>query len=426
MPAKGEIIMKKHMSLFVGAVALLTAVPAIGATNTGTRAASSADLNSAPAKRERVNVDYNKYETRTSTNVYEVEDAGDLYYTKPVKRSELYKQQNVSSANSTTTTRQVRKTRAETVRSEVKRKYFLAHPFFQPLKGKFGSVTDFSYNMGSYNVDLTALDGFTIQGLSSAKAKWTTDQFTIKEDFSYGITDKIAVLGMAQYDSSKYKLKWDVAGVEEDSMDDNGLNLFGIGPQFRFLDNENWIGEASAFYQHQKDVVDDFVLELKAGYKIASSTVYGLVRGWYLSFDGDSYGNGITGTTPDGINAGLYLAYKTNSDTAYFVEGGLGVFSVLEQDWTLNLEAIFGDYDWHNQASVKAAIGWQPNDWFALNLYAKTSFYDSADDKKLGYYYYGALNEITNEYVYEWVQHGTAKVSDYNETSIGLQAIFMF
>ena len=102
----------------------------------------------------------------------------------------------------------------------------------------------------------------------------------------------------------------------------------------------------------------------------------------------------------------------------------MGVFSVLDEDWTLNLEAVFGNYDWHNQASIKGAIGWQPNDWVALNLYAKTAFYDSADDKKLGYWSYGAVGEDGNQL--GWMKHGEAKLSDYKETSFGLQAIFQF
>ena len=105
----------------------------------------------------------------------------------------------------------------------------------------------------------------------------------------------------------------------------------------------------------------------------------------------------------------------------------MGVFSVLDEDWTLNVEGIFGHYDWHNQLSIKGAIGWQPNDWFALNLYAKTSLYDSTDDQKLGVWGWGAEDELNpGTYVYDWLKAGDAKISDYRETTIGLQAIFQF
>lgn len=415
--------MKKQMSLFVWAAAVFGMSPVWAATNSGMRAASSADLSGGPAVRARENVNYEKYQTRSTTTTYQSRDAGDLYYTQPASRSALYKQYDSNTRSgtaATTTTRNVRTTRAETVRSTLKRKYYLAHPFFQPLKGKFGSVTDLSYNMNSYDMALTPAEGMTI---SDTKAKWDMKGFSIKEDFSYGITDRLAVLIMGQYDSYKYKFDWSTA--PDDKMDDDGLNLYGAGVQWRFVDNEKWIGTLSGYYQHQKDISNNYVLDLKGGYKVARSTIYALARGWYVDFDGNSYGNGIEGTTAEGNKAAIFIAYDTDADNAFYMEGGLGVFSVLDEDWTLNLEAVFGDYDWHNQASIKGAIGWQPNDWVALNLYAKTAFYDSADDKSLGYWSYGAMGP-DGEFINGWVKHGDAKLSDYKETTVGLQAIFQF
>ena len=59
--------MKKQLS-WLGMFAVLIGVtPAVAATNSGTRAASSADLTGAPAVRERTQVNYEKYTTRTST-----------------------------------------------------------------------------------------------------------------------------------------------------------------------------------------------------------------------------------------------------------------------------------------------------------------------------------------------------------------------
>ena len=415
--------MKKQMSLFIWAAAVFGMAPVWAATNSGMRAASSADLSGAPAVRARENVNYEKYQTRSTTTTYQSRDAGDLYYTQPASRSALYKQYDSNTRSgtaTTTTTRNVRTTRAETVRSTLKRKYYLAHPFFQPLKGKFGSVTDLSYNMNSYDMSLTPDEGMTI---SDTKAKWNMKGFSIKEDFSYGITDRLAVLIMGQYDSYKYKFGWSTA--PDDKMDDDGLNLYGAGVQWRFIDNEKWIGTLSGYYQHQKDISNNYILDLKGGYKVVRSTIYALARGWYVDFDGNSYGNGIEGTTAEGNKAAIFIAYDTDADNAFYIEGGLGVFSVLDEDWTLNLEAVLGDYDWHNQASIKGAIGWQPNDWIALNLYAKTAFYDSADDKKLGYWSYGATGS-DGEFINGWVKHGDAKLSDYKETTVGLQAIFQF
>lgn len=403
---KGEFNMKNKVSLFMCGLALFGVLPAFAATNSGTRAASSVDLTGQPAVRERTQVNYQKYETRTSTKTYDEKDAKNLYYTQPANRSQLYKQ--YAGNNSTT----VRTTRAETYSSELKRKYFLAHPFFQPLKGKFGSVTDLSYTMNSYDIKL--LPTGTV---SDVNGKWNMDQFSIKEDFSYGITDRIAVLAMLKYDISSYEFDWSTA--PDDTMDDNGLNLLGLGAQWRFVDNDKWIATLSGYYQYQKDISNNLLLDLKGGYKVGSSTIYGLARGWYVDFDGNSYGNGIEGVTEDGAKSTIFLAYNTDVSSVFYVEGGLGIFSVLDEDWTLNFEGVIGNYDWHNQASLKAAIGWQPNDWVALNLYAKTAVYDSADGKNLTFW--GTDIDTGN-----FVKMGTADLDNYSETSVGLQATFLF
>ena len=408
--------MKKSMSWFVLVAAVVGATPVMAATNSGARAASSADLTGMPAVRERTQVNYEKYETRTSTKTYDQKDAKNLYYTQPANRSAVYRQYADGNANAT-----VRTTRSETLRTELKRKYFLAHPFFQPLAGKFGSVTDLSYTMNSYDMVVSAYEGFGLSGESVANGKWDMGQFSIKEDFSYGITDKLAVLATLKYDISDYKFDWESSA--DDTMDDSGLNLAGLGLQWRFADTTDWIAMLAGYYQYQRDVSNNVVLELKGGYKVASSTIYGLLRGWYVDFDGNSYGNGIEGKNDDGNDSTLFLAYNTDVDSVFYVEGGLGVFSVLAEDWTLNFEALYGTYDWHDQLSLKAAIGWQPNDWFALNLYGKMAVYDSADDQDLQFW--GTVYSEDNS-TSTFRRVGTAKIDNYSEATVGLQAIFTF
>lgn len=406
--------MKKSLSVFVGLLVAFGAVSADAATNWGTRAGSSADLSGAPATRTREKINYEKYQTRTLTKTYESKDAGDLYYTKPQNRSALYKQYegaNSSSARVTKTTQ--RTTRSEQVVNKMRRKYFLAHPFYQPLGGMFGSHTDLSYNNSSYDFTMSLNQG-------DVTGKWDMSGFSIKEDFSYGITDRVAILGMLQYDMNEYKFEWD-DGSPDDKMDDDGLNLFGLGAQWRFVDTDEWIATASAYFQHQKDISNNFLIELKGGYKVSKSTIYGLARGWYVDLDGNSYGNGVVGNDSAGNTQALYIPYYVGDGNVAYLEAGLGVFSVLNEDWTLNVEAVFGDYDWHNQGSIKGAIGWQPNDLFALNLYAKVAFYDSADSKTKDIWYQSA--DLGKP---DWTKIGTVKLDNYAETKIGLQVMFQF
>ena len=427
--------MKKSLSVIVGLMVALGVVDADAATNWGARAGSSADLSSAPATRTREKVNYEKYQTRTLTKTLESKDAGDLYYTKPKNRSALYKQYegaDSSSARATKTTQ--RTTRSEKIVNKMRRKYFLAHPFYQPLGGMFGSHTDLSYNNASYdfalpNVGMGLFDStgseLSFHGLGG---KWDMTGFSVKEDFSYGITDRIAVLGMFQYDMNEYKFEWE-DNSPDDKADDDGLNLFGFGGQWRFADTNEWIATASAYFQHQKDTANNYLLELKGGYKVSSSTIYGLVRGWYVDLDGNSYGNPVVGVDDAGNNQALYIPYHTGGSNLFYVEAGLGVFSVLNEDWTLNVEAILGDYDWHNQANIKGAIGWQPNDWFALNLYAKMAFYDSADGKNLDVYYWRSgtyLDAAATQPATGLKNIGSTELQNYAETKIGLQVMFQF
>ena len=426
--------MRKSLFAVVGVLVAMGTIGADAATNWGTRAGSSADLSSAPATRTREKVNYEKYQTRTLTKTYESKDAGDLYYAKPQNRSALYKQYegaNSSSARATKTTQ--RTTRAEKVVNKMRRKYFLAHPFYQPLGGMFGSHTDISYNKASYdfalpNVASGLFDaGGTELSFNGLGGTRDVSGFSVKEDLSYGITDRVAILGMLQYDSYDYKFKWD-DGTSENKTDDSGLNVFGLGAQWRFVDTTEWIATASAYFQHQKDVADNYLIELKGGYKVSSSTIYALARGWYVDVKGEVYGDGLDGTNANG-NESVLLLVQGDTDGVMFVEAGLGVFSVMNEDWTLNVEALFSDYDWHNQGSIKGAIGWQPNDWFALNLYAKMAFYDSADGKNLETYYWQAgtyLDDAASVPANALKYIGDTKLDNHSETKIGLQVMFQF
>lgn len=327
--------------------------------------------------------------------------------------------------------------------STQERKYFLAHPFFQPLKGKFGSVTDFAYAENNFKFDL---GDYTITGLESdlntvnhapeyiytygVSGKSETTQFLVKEDFSYGITDTLAVIGMVQYDSTKTKFKYS-DGSPSDSYSSSGLNLFGIGLQDRFVDNDEWIAMISAYYQHQKDTANTFIGELKAGYKIDRTTVYGLLRAGYTRLTkGNIYGSYVE----DGDDY-MMLSYKTDTKDIFQIEGGLGAFAVLNKYFTLNGELIYGHYDWHEQLNIKGAIGWQPGDMFALNLYGMVSLYDSAKNKNKKFY---ILDVNPEQYPLDpdgnvlytdsaaLYAEGDYKIKDYNEWKIGVQAILYF
>ena len=330
--------------------------------------------------------------------------ADDYSYVRRTNRSGMYNDvettKNYKQVETTNTTKRTY-TRGETYKTSAKRKYFIANPFYQPLKGQFGSVTTGEYMEGKYK-------------FADVNRKLT--EFSLKEDLSYGLTDRIALQGMAKYDWDK--LTWENSTGDKDEYKSDGLNLYGFGVQGRIIDTNKWISTLSGYYEHQKHGIDYFIADFKAGYKIDRTTIYGLGRGWLINMDGDIYGDYMEDATTWGM-----LVYGSGNETLFMGELGAGVWNVLSEDWTLNVEGLYGFYDWHNQLSIKGALGWQPNDFFALNLYAKTSLYDTADDKVLDIYEGNLPLNWAN-----WESAGTAKVdiSKYREWSVGLQVMFQF
>lgn len=378
---------------------------------------------------------YKKASTTRRTGGYNNVITNNFYYGQPQQVGYAQKRVPASNGSYYNAERKQKETVQKSYSSQT-RKYFLAHPFFQPLQGKFGSVTDFSYARNSFNFDI--LNGYVLGldsnvteeynkildiGVAALSGKAETTQFAVKEDISYGLTDTLALILMAQYDKTKTEFKDWSGGEPGDSRSDSGLNLFGIGLQDRFVDNDDWIVMGEAYFQHQKDTANTLMLGAKAGRKINRTTLYALGRIAYTDLThGDIYGAYVDDSTGDW----LMLSYKQNVKDLFQIEGGLGAFMVLNKYFTLNGEMIYGHYDWHNQLNIKGAFGWQPGDMFALNLYASAAIYDSGKGKTKTYMNYDVNPDIapyTSSVVYT---SGDYKIKDYKEWKIGVQAILYF
>lgn len=395
------------MSLFIWATALfgigsVLATPSYSAG--GVQTGSIANLTDGPNSRSNTirTTEYKKYENRTTTKTYNVKQNKDLYYVSPSRRGASYGCSDENGCDS------VKSVRADTFRKNESRKYNLAHPFYQPTKLGFVSVTDFSSNINTYKFDVSSWDG----AWDAQAGKWNGNVFSIKEDISFGISDQVAFVGSLRYSDSDYEFNWDDPAVATDKESDNGIDIWGLGLQWKFVDNSEWIAYVGGYYQ-AGDFSHSLVFDTKAGYKVGNSTIYGLARLFSMNYDTNSYGNGVD----NGVQS-VYLAMESNDSSFLYFEGGAGLFTALDKDWSLNLEGVIGQYSWHTNGSIKAAIGWQPTKSFGLNLYGKTTLFDTADSDNLPVYTWTPTTSP--------VYMGTANLSGYRDTMFGLQVMLAF
>ncbi|MBQ7409638.1 MAG: hypothetical protein IJV03_03665 [Alphaproteobacteria bacterium] len=425
------------MKKSVIALALVGVMPMLAANGAGYRSTSSAGVKTTTYKAKKSGGYKN---TITNNFYYNANPSRQVSY-QGYNEDSYARPTRVKVADKTTTTRR-------SVKSQ-ERKFFLAHPFFQPLKGKFGSVTDVSFarstmNLTLLNANIKDLDatsstvGNVAKGLgfdTELKAKEITTQFAVKEDISYGLTDKLALMLMAQYDKTDMEVKDWSDGSASTKTSESGLNIFGIGLQGRFLDTPEYIGMLSGYFQHQKDAANTLMAELKMGTKIDRFTLYGLARASYSKLDNKgAYGAYMKEDNGDW----LMLSYQLNTDNVFQAEGGIGAFAVFNKYLTGKAELTYGSYDWHEQMNLRGEIGFQPGDSFAINLYASAALYDSAKGKTKTYMNYDINPEAvpdtsglptdqqissTSKLLYTY---GDYKINKYNEYKIGIQGILYF
>ena len=284
------------MKKFAMFLALMVVLPAMAANDY--QYSNSADANEYYTVRSNAKPrTYKNVSTNRKTGGYKNTITNNFYYNQPSSRTNSYGTRQVRSARYeepeyqySSNDRQVamvddsyeERTYTRKTRTTQMRKYFLAHPFFQPLKGRFGSVTDVSYGQSKFKFDILGVDSmfdanagtqilslvnpdtsetitFPVSYNPPMSGKAETTQILVKEDFSFGLSDTLAIIGMVQYDKTKVEFKdWKDPSdptfrSASDSTSSSGLNLFGIGLQSRFVDSQKWIAMASGYYQYQKD-----------------------------------------------------------------------------------------------------------------------------------------------------------------------------
>ncbi|MDR1207637.1 MAG: hypothetical protein LBK26_04470 [Rickettsiales bacterium] len=424
--------MKKQLSLFVWAAAafgigaVLNPMPVsaatiirnnIGYAETGYHGASVADMAGGPARPSTIGVHVNKIadiETGATDDGYGVRDGQNMYYASPGRRADIYRDFDGCDSNcDEPAPAPVQSKRAETAKQKSVRKYHLAHPFFQPTQGRIGSITDIGWSKNSYDFAFQNVVPAQIDFIGQT-GNWNATELFIKEDLSFGITDTVAIIGSARYGQNTLEMNWDGPTIPNDKNTNSGFDQWGIGLQWRFYEDADWISSISGYYQWN-ETANAFLADAKLGYKIANSTIYGLVRAWSVGWKDNSYGNGVTN------DAGqvTFFAFKRDIDRSLYLEGGAGLFSALNDDWSVNVELTFGDYDWHSQAGINAGLFYQPLQSFAIGLYGRMSAWDSANggDKTEAW---GWSKTISAEYI------GQIKMDSYSDTLVGVKAFLYF
>ena len=300
--------------------------------------------------------------------------------------------------------------RSERSRRTSSKTYALNDPFFQPSEGKFASVTDFSYSENSLNLSISSIDPAWNQG-----AKYTAGTTSIVENLSFGITDDIAIVGMARFASNSLKINWNDPTTIDDKDSNSKIDLWGVGAQWKFVDSGDWVANVFAAYERQVDSVGIWVAELKAGHKSGRSTFYGLGRLFLMNWDSDYYGLGLENQ----YDQTTIFTLNEDVSVSTWYDLGVGIYTAIDKEWSTDFQLVYSDAEWHNQLSARASVSFQPLNNIAFNLYGKASLFDTADNFDDSYV-------IFQNNTGPAILIGTAEFDDYVDWTVGLQLVATF
>jgi len=311
--------------------------------------------------------------------------------------------------------------RSDAIRVRDGEKVHIADPFFQPYKGRFGLVTDIGHARNSFNFVIPVIDPAIDPNVwfDGESGKWNASQTFIKQDFSYGITDTIALLASIKYGFNSAEMNWDAPDLLPDESSSSDIDNLGVGIVWRFYDDADYIANVSAFYQWT-DSANALALSGKVGRKMGSSIIYGLGRIWGINWNENSYGAFMEDEVIQ--SAAYYIAYKQDVSMVLNLEVGVGIFSGLDDSWSVGAELIIGDYDWHQQAGISVALNYQPTHSFAVGIYGRMSVWNTVsnrDDIEMFW-----RDPIGTQSSFAFI--GRTELSNYSDMMFGARAMLYF
>ncbi|MDR1697007.1 MAG: hypothetical protein LBR41_02170 [Rickettsiales bacterium] len=296
--------------------------------------------------------------------------------------------------------------------ARMQRGFYLADPFFQPTAGHFGGRTELGWAQNTYDFAITDMSG-NGGGWDGVTGDWETSEMFIRQNISFGITDNILIMGEARYAMSDYKMGWD-GPIPDDKDDDSGFNPWGLGLQWRFTDTADWVGIVGAYYQSY-ELMDAFTGDVRVGYKIDQSKIYALARMMYINWDGNSYGDGIQ----NDADQVAFISFDDDVKNSLYWEVGVGAFVALAPEWSLDVHAIYADFEWHAQIRARASLHWQPSDNFAIGVYGGMSLYDTANSEK-------HLHAFSWDATTAPIFMGDTAIKNYRDVNAGIEALYYF
>ena len=370
-------------------------------------ASSVADLSSGPAEKEEVEIP----KQSDSMTGRRVKSEANLYYTGDKKLVDYQKYGNCTEEDGCENTS--RSVRAEAKRVSDERKYHIASPFFQPKEKQFTSVTEIYYRNNSVDFEILPGTGAWEDNTGTYKYSGTS----IVENLSFGIEDDLSILGIIQYTSADLGIDWDtvLAPYNRDKDDSSKIDVYGIGVQWRFMDNSVFIGTVLGAYQKLVDTADVMTVDAKFGLKLFNSTLYGFGRGYLLSWEGTGYGFGLTNQ----YNQTELFVLDEDAETSFYYDLGAGLFTAINSDWSTDINLAYSYGEWHSQIYGRAAVAYQPIKNISVSLYGKFVLLDTADG-------FDESTVIYKDSITPATTVGTAEFGKYSDIAIGLQVGILF
>lgn len=302
----------------------------------------------------------------------------------------------------------------------------LADPFFQPRKGKMALSLDGQYS--SFSNDFELLDDYRPGGggsLQGRKFGWDGSVTNYVLGARYGIADSLEIRGAASFQNSNRVYRGrglndagtDLGG-DIKTHEESDFNSWGLGLAWKAADTEDFVFRLMAEYKVWGDSNLVYV-EGSGGVRRGDSTIYARVAGYFYNNDYEAYGFGL-----NAANGAEYVYFEEDNKNPMYIEGTLGLFTELNDAFSIDLFATYASLEWHNTITAGAHVAFQPVDSFMIGVYGNYTLYDNASGKDDLRMWSNLAMDNFGEYV--WRPVSNIRLDNPSEFNVGVGATLYF